>query len=495
MKLSRNVRKDLRVCKFGTLFVAATGIWGPALVGQGRGGGGGGQGARAGATRDWSQDMQMKITEPFTLAAVGDMIILRPASNLDDPRFQSAIKIIRSADIGFGNFESLIRDETHFEGPLGGMFGTKEVAADVRAMGFQVVNRAGNHLMDSNQEGLFDTLRFMEQAGLVYGGAGRDLEDARAAHFYESPKGRIGVVGMYGNVGGQQGRLNATYRVGNTGGRPGLNAINLTRSIIVTPDQLDVLKKIEDSVYEHRTEYSNPVDVPATEEGKLDLFGEQYIAGDKAGQQIYTMNPGDLKDTLRSIRNGKEYSDFMIATIHAHQGATELQQWLFEDTTPDFLVTLAHDAIDNGADAFVGHGPHVLKGIEIYKGKPIFYDLGEFFREWDWGCDCDTNPESPQTPAERNLKYGAGAQEVNYESAIAVSKYDKGKLQEVLIYPMDGGFESTISRRGVPRMASPEVAQTILQRLQKLSEPFGTKISIEGNVGVIHVSQPSSVGN
>ena len=52
----------------------------------------------------------------------------------------------------------------------------------------------------------------------------------------------------------------------------------------------------------------------------------------------------------------------------------------------------------------------------------------------------------------------------------------------MLIYPMDGGFESTISRRGVPRMASPEVAQTILQRLQKLSEPFGTKISIEGNV-------------
>ena len=143
------------------------------------------------------------------------------------------------------------------------------------------------------------------------------------------------------------------------------------------------------------------------------------------GQQIYTMNPGDLKDTLRSIRNGKEYADFMIATIHAHQGATELQQWLFEDTTPDFLVTLAHDAIDNGADAFVGHGPHVLKGIEIYKGKPIFYDLGEFFREWDWGCDCDTNPESAQTPAERSLKYGVTAREVNYERAIAVSKYDK----------------------------------------------------------------------
>src|SRR5580704_2083965 len=81
----------------------------------------GGRGNFTAPPRDWSQDMQMKITEPFTLASVGDMIILRPASTLDDPGFQGALKIIRSADVGFGNFESLIRDETKFQGPLGGM--------------------------------------------------------------------------------------------------------------------------------------------------------------------------------------------------------------------------------------------------------------------------------------------------------------------------------------------------------------------------------------
>ena len=94
----------------------------------------------------------MKITEPFTLASVGDLIIIRPASQYQDPGFQSAIKIIRDSDVGFGNFESMIRDELNFTGPLGGMFGTKEVAADVKAMGFKLVNRAGNHLMDSDQE-------------------------------------------------------------------------------------------------------------------------------------------------------------------------------------------------------------------------------------------------------------------------------------------------------------------------------------------------------
>jgi len=439
-------------------------------------------------SRDWTRDMQMKIDGPFTLASVGDMIILRPASNLSDPGFQGALKIIRDADVGFGNFESLIRDETHFQGPLGGMFGTKEVAADVRAMGFQVVNRAGNHLMDSNQEGLFETLKFMEQAGLVYAGAGRNLDDARAAHYYESSKGRIGVVGMYGDVGGGQSRLAASYRVGNTGGRPGLNPLGLTRSIIVSQDQLDSLKKIRDSVFEHRNEYSYPLDAPAgAQADQLDLFGTRYIAKGKVGQQSYAMNQSDYQGILRSIRNGKQYSDFMIATIHAHQGATELQQWLFEDTTPDYLVTLAHGTIDSGADAFVGHGPHVLAGIEIYKGRPIFYNLGEFFREWDWGCDCDVNPSQPQTPAERSLKGGATAQQVNYESIIALSKYDQGKLREVRLYPIDGGYESAISRRGVPHLASPEVSRRVLQRLQKLSEPFGTKIDVDGNVGVIRL--------
>src|SRR5260221_3000759 len=93
----------------------------------------------------------------------------------------------------------------------------------------------------------------------------------------------------------------------------------------------------------------------------------------------------------------------MIATIHAHQGDSVLQAFLFEDHPPDFLVELAHNAIDNGADAFVGHGPHIIRGIEIYKGKPIFYDLGEFFREWDWSCECDTLPTSPLNQAGRTI--------------------------------------------------------------------------------------------
>jgi hypothetical protein len=461
------------------------------LLGQSRSGRGGNFPA---APRDWNRDLQMKITQPFTLASVGDLIIIRPASQFQDAGLQAALKIIRDSDVGFGNFESLIRDEATFTGPLGGsMVGTKEVAGDLKSMGFKLVNRAGNHLFDSNQEGMYATMELLDQAGVVYAGAGRDLEDARAAHFLETPKGRVGLVGMYSDVAGAGGggaRLSASYRIGNTGGRPGLNPVNLTRSIAVTPDQLAAMKKIRDSVYSHRSEYSNPIGAPEDPNGELEMFGTLYKIGEKPGSLSYAMNPGDLRDNLRSIRNGKEFADFMIATIHAHQGETALQQFLFEDRTPEFLVNLAHNAIDNGADAFVGHGPHIIRGIEIYKGKPIFYDLGEFFREWDWSCDCDTNPASPQTTAERTvagLNNRAVMEPVNYESLIALSRYDKGKLQDVRLYPIWARQDGPISRRGIPEMAPPQIAQRILARLQTLSKPFKTTIAIESNVGVIRV--------
>jgi len=166
------------------LIVVYAGAW--RVAGQAPGGVG--AHGRQSTARDWTQDMAMKIAGPFTLASVGDVIIVRPASHLNDAGLQGAIKVIRDSDVGFGNFESLIRDERRFDGPLGGsMVGTKEVAADLKSMGFTLMNRAGNHLMDSGQEGIAETARLMDDAGLVYAGYGRNLDEARAPRFAETP--------------------------------------------------------------------------------------------------------------------------------------------------------------------------------------------------------------------------------------------------------------------------------------------------------------------
>src|SRR6201999_279334 len=98
-----------------------------------------------------------------------------------------------------------------------------------------------------------------------------------------------------------------------------------------------------------------------------------------------TMNQDDLRGILRSIRNGKEWSSFLIAGIHTHEDTNSMVMPFLSEQPADFLVDLAHKSIDNGADMFVGTGIHALRSIEIYKGKPIFYGLSSFVYQLNQG--------------------------------------------------------------------------------------------------------------
>jgi poly-gamma-glutamate synthesis protein (capsule biosynthesis protein) len=215
-------------------------------------------------------------------------------------------------------------------------------------------------------------------------------------------------------------------------------------------------------------------------------------AGDKTGAFSYTMNPEDFRQIEDNIRDGKFFSHFMVATIHTHESAAAYERMHFSDHPTDFLTTLARASIDNGADAFVGHGVHVLRGVEIYKGRPIFYGLGEFVRqmEFAWGNSylAPVDPRKPDaTIAERKVEgiYRAGREPVNYQGVIGWSRYEHGQVAEVRLYPVDLGYDAPIADAGMPRLASPAVARAVLERMQKLSAPFGTTITIEGAVGVI----------
>ena len=71
---------------------------------------------------------------------------------------------------------------------------------------------------------------------------------------------------------------------------------------------------------------------------------------------------------------------------------------------------------------------------------------------------------------------------------MTASRFEGGKLVEVRLYPADiGRTDRPISKVGNPTGASPEVARRVLEKMQKLSKPFGTRIAIENGVGVIRV--------
>ena len=88
-----------------------------------------------------------------------------------------------------------------------------------------------------------------------------------------------------------------------------------------------------------------------------------------------------MNRVLRNIKNAGQFGDFVVAAAHIHQSRSILETQHLSTRPPAFYVELAHQAIDAGADVFVGTGVQTLRGVEIYNGKPIFYGLGEFFRE------------------------------------------------------------------------------------------------------------------
>ena len=447
-----------------------------------------GQGAAQGDSvaqlvrHDPSRELAMKITQPFTFAAVGDIIIRRPVGE-GDAGHQTLAKVMREADMTYANMEGPVLDEDNFRGPLAG--GPKSVVNELKRMGVRIMTDANNHTLDAGLEGMFESHRLLDEAGIVHAGSGKNLADARQARLAVTPKGTVAAIGMYSIDPSSNNRSRFTDATENM---PGLNPLHVTPYNVVTAEHMQALKKIRDAIYARRPEVHVPVAPVAADEpaGRLRLFQTAFTVGPHPGDLTYEMDPADLKGVLTSVRVGKQLADFLVVAIHCHQNSFAFQAYSQDHSTPNFLIELAHQAIDNGADAFVGHGVHNLRGVEIYKGKPIFYGVSSFF--YHRGA----------APEVTSLSAGAGAGvnelEDNLETLLTTSRFEDGKLMEVRLYPADLGQDRTrpISRSGTPSTPSPEMARRVLERLQALSKPFGTTISIQNGVGVIRVASKQS---
>ncbi|KAL6691471.1 hypothetical protein J3F84DRAFT_386562 [Trichoderma pleuroticola] len=263
------------------------------------------------------------------------------------------------------------------------------------------------------------------------------------------------------------------------------NSLRLNVSHSVTAEQMQQLRAI--------------AGVEASDSAEtLDAFGVRFQVAPKPGEYGYEMEPQDLRDILREVRSGKQFSDFLSVTIHWHQNRFSFQHYSFDHYPSEYQINFAHQVIDNGADFFFAHGVHTLKGVEIYKGKPIFYGVSNFvfqnaqFRSWrdDAAGRVPASLEGPVVgDGEVNENRWAWLDAPENKEALLVSAdYAEGKLSRVLVYPADlGRTYRNGSMIGTPTKPTPEVANDILSRLCEYSQPFGTKITIEGGVGVVHI--------
>lgn len=441
------------------------------------------------------RELEMKISAPFTIAAVGDLISPQPIAR-QDPQFTDLVAHLRAADVGFANMESSIVEKNEFPGAIGGTVAPPAIGDAIKAMGVTMVSRANNHTFDGGAWGMIETDRALDRLGITHAGTGMNLQEARAAAYRETPKGRVGLVSIYsladtGHFGPTYARTEATYQTGSMGGAPGINPLHLTAHNVVSQHHLDQLKAIALASYGDR-----PGAVLAAGEGRGERFrfyDQWYEAGENIGAIRYQMDELDHQDILASVSNGKIYSDFLIATIHSHQATRFAADCWFpggpkglkepiEHDAPDFLVQLAHDCVDRGADMFVSHGVHALAGVEVYRGKPIFYGLSNFI--FQFGLQV-----GPTYDVLSNFrKKSELAHPACHEAVLVTSHFDNGELHEVRLYPADlGGASRPISQMGIPLTPSSETADRILRDVQSYSDRFGTQIAIEDGVGIIRL--------
>lgn len=161
----------------------------------------------------------------------------------------------------------------------------------------------------------------------------------------------------------------------------------------------------------------------------------------------------DLAEMQDDIKGAKTKADVVI--VSHHWGAD-----------PSFTLTMhqkaiGHASIDAGADLVIGHHPHVLQGIEIYKGKIICYSLSNFI--------FDPIPLTGRIPD----VFRDGWR----ESIILSCEISREKVEEAFFYPI------YINENGQPEIldARDERFRKIVNLMERLSKPFGTTFTIEEN--------------
>lgn len=441
---------------------------------------------------DTAGSISTNVADGFTMVAVGDLIVTRPLTKGQHQGFDAIVKILQDADVTFGNMETNIFDIRSFNGSpqaeYGGAYHVSlpELGPDLKEMGFNIVSRANNHSFDWGVEGMRETSRVLDQNGIIHAGVGDNLAQAGAARFLETARGRVALLSFASSFTPLSRAANAA---GEAPGRPGLNSLRLTRSVIVPRETLEVLRQIRNAL---------PAPGPSHDPNRVVIAGATYKAGDKAAYS-YEADPRDVAGILRNIRQGKQFADFCIATNHGHEPGNWSQE------PPDYEHVLAHSLIDAGADVYACHGPHQLRGIEIYRGRPIFYSLGNFIMDdlrtpvgadmfATYGKDprIDTDAEVTAEEMGRGYETDPGFSDpVFYQSIVAVSRFEQNQLAELRLYPIELGRSKRLANRGVPQLAGAHEAKEILERLRKLSEPFGTQILVENGVGVIRLSSSS----
>jgi poly-gamma-glutamate synthesis protein (capsule biosynthesis protein) len=422
----------------------------------------------------------------MTLVALGDCIMSQRLSAQSDARFLKLAEIIRSADCAWANCEGPIVDiakayPEYRPGDLN-VYCQPWSADDLKWLGVDCVGLANNHTRDYGYTGLFSTIESLERVGVGYAGAGKDLDDAARPRYVDTPAGRVGQV----NFASWFSRgTHAAPSHPHMNGRPGLNPLRVEGVLQIPRAYYEAVQNIGDDFLEFFD-----FDLPEEERQamkKAIVFGNKaFELADSTGY-YGKIDEADLKRITSAIAVARRNARIVIASNHEHIGADK------QNAPMKFLETTARACIDAGADVFVGTGPHRLWGIEIYKGKPVFYSLGNFIMQsgsvefppenyMEMGFAADTRDPSV---LEEKVNGAYFNNDEYWRGVVPVMTFEnENELKEILLYPIVLGKDEPMHRQGTPRLAAAGEGKAIIDKLAKLSQRFNTTIVFRERQGI-----------
>lgn len=423
----------------------------------------------------------------LTLALTGDSLITRRISVYEDEPTARLLALLRESDVSFTNLETVPNNFTGYpvEESGGAHLGAHEwVLDELVSAGFNLFATPNNHSLNYEIPGLLALIDILDRRGLAYAGIGRNLAEARMPVYLDTAAGSVALVACASTFAkGQQ----ASEQRPDFAGRPGLNPLRFKTTYYVTQQQHDTLQEISVGLglEERRLEgirmgFRFPPDDPDV----LPFLENNFKVGKP---RIETEpHPKDLDAIALWVREASMRSDLVVASLHAHE------QGMTKEDPADFIRAYAHRMIDEGADVVVGHGPHLLRGMEIYRGKPIFYSLGNFVgqNELTFKLPSDsyeTFRVDPATPPgalfrqrSQNDTKGFPTDQRYWQSLVPRCTWRDGALSAIELYPVSLALGDAHHRRGRPRLAVGSEANEILTRFAALSQPFGTTICVDG---------------
>lgn len=430
------------------------------------------------------------MSESIKVALTGDSFITQRMPRNEDELVEIN-KFLTEFDVRFTNFEVTVHQfDQSPSATSGGTWAAARpfVLKDLDWLGFNMLACANNHSLDWLHGGLLSTIHCLEKENWVFAGIGRNLAEASQPRYLETKNGRVAFISVTSS-------FEPWHKAGeqrpDVPGRPGVNSLGHKKVHRVSKDNLEVLRNIDANTEVNSTRNLN------LKEGFWKDTNESYVFGglqfDEGEPGTFTyMDQADAERIAKSIHEASRQADLVFVSIHAHEMKGD-----HKDKPADFLQEFSKFCIDEGAHGIIGHGPHILRGIEIYKNRPIFYSLGDFIFQ------NDTVEKQPaefynlyqlnhsHTTADgfdersQNGTRGLAANPKVFESVIATFEIEKGTITKIELIPISLGFEKKRAGKGKPKFADQEHSVRILQELNDLSSEFGTTVTIENGRGYI----------